>query len=565
MIIRQEGKNGVLRGTLNAAIFEVARNMPGRRRWRDRDLVFELTRANIEFMRQHLPDATWECDRLEQIDSLAKVEEESRQAKRLPPEAMFFRYKTQPRAHQVKAFQLSRDRQAYGLFLEQGLGKTKVILDTAAHLWAEGKIDTLLIVAPNGVHAQWINEQMPEHFPDWVPYDALVYQSAQGKGWKARAEEVLGFTSGLRVIAMHQEAFATDKGIEFAARVLHSGLVLWAVDESVSIKSHSAARTKNMMRLRDSAKYRRILTGTPVTRGVEDLYTQLRWLHDDIHGFSSFYSFRNFFCITQPIPGAPRGAVKITGYQNLDKLRALMEPWTLRMEAADCLDLPERIYQTRHVPITKEQERLYHQMRRDFLTQLQSGEIVTADIAAVKLLRMQQILCGHTRDTQGNWHFVDNERGSEALAAAEQANGKVVIWARFRMDINHLLKLFLHWQPAVWDGRTSIEDRERAKYRFMNDPDCRVFIGNPAAAGTGLDGLQRASHTMIYYSNSFKASDRWQSEARLFRDGQKGTVNVIDLVVPKTVDEQILQVLKNRKDVATEALQIVEDAARQLD
>lgn len=560
MIIKQDGKNGILSGKLNAAVFDLARNMPGRRRWRGRDLVFELSRANVEFLQAQLPDVPWEGDRLAQLQEIKQTEDAGRIAKKLPQEAMFFRYKTQPRAHQVKAFQISRDREAYGLFLEQGLGKTKVILDTAAHLWAEGKIDTLLIVAPNGVHAQWVNEQIPEHLPDWVEHKDIVYQSTHTKTWLAKAETVLDYREGLRIVAMHQEAFATQKGLDFAVRVLHSGRVLWTIDESISIKTPGAQRTKAIMRLRNSARFRRILTGTPVTKGVEDLYTQLRWLHEDIHGFSSFYTFRNMFCITAPIPGAPAGAVQIVGYKNLDKLKELMDPWTLRLEVADCLDLPERVYQTRPVNMTKEQSRLYGEMKEELLTQLSTGEIISAEIAVVKILRLQQILCGYTVDTEGKHHLIETNRAREALAAAEQAAGKVVVWARFHEDIDLLVKEFAAWRPVTWDGRTSVKDRGNAKLRFINDPECRAFIANPSAAGIGLDGLQHASHTMIYYSNSFKASDRWQSESRLFRDGQRGTVNVIDLVVPKTIDEYILKVLKKRQDIASEALDVLQHA-----
>jgi SNF2 family DNA or RNA helicase len=293
-----------------------------------------------------------------------------------------------------------------------------------------------------------------------------------------------------------------------------------------------------------------------VTRGIEDLFTQLRWLDDDVHGFSSFYSFRNHYCITRPVPGAPPGVVKIVGYQNMDELQRRLDAWSIRMTAADCLDLPPRIPMVRPVEMTKEQKRLYIEMRDELFTQMESGEIVTAEQAVVKLLRLQQILCGHITDEDGRFHWLPTNRPDACLAAAEEASDKVVVWARFQPDVDLLRETFKAWAPAVYDGRETAAAKKEAKRRFINDADCRVFIGNPAAAGVGTDGLQHSSHTMIYYSNSFKAYDRWQSEGRLFRDGQKGTVKVIDLVVPNSIDGYILKTLKLRKDVATAALDV---------
>lgn len=554
---------GTLKGRLGTAVFDLARELPGRRRWVGQDLVFELTRANIEHIQAKLPDAKWDSNHVERLERLRRLEEDARALKTspLPPEAHKFRFKTKPRNHQLRTFAVSKDRRYFGFFLEQGLGKTKCTLDDVARLWSEGKIDTLLIWAPNNVHAQWIEEQLPVHLPDFVPHKAIIYKSEQTKKWQKQSEEVFDYQDGLRIFAMHHEALATDKGIAYMRRVLSSGKVYWAVDESSrAIKTAGSKRTKAALKLRDLAEYRRILDGTPTTRGVEDLFTQLKFLHDDVLGYSSFYTFRNRYCITQPIPGAPPGAVQIVGYRNLEELQQKMDAWSIRLTAAECLDLPERVYLTRPVELTAEQKRLYISMRDEFLAQLDDGTLITAEQAVVKLLRLQQIVCGHVKDENGVIHSVPTNRPQEALAAAEQANGKVVVWARFQHDIDLIADVFKRakWSPVTWDGRTTNEERRAAKQRFIHNSDCRAFIGNPSAAGIGLDGLQHASHTMIYYSNTFKASERWQSEARLFRDGQQGTVNVIDLVARGTVDNHILRTLKQRKDVATRVMDIRE-------
>ena len=555
MKVEERGERGVLTGRIDHKIFELARGMPGGSRWRERELWFPLTRANVEYVRGQLPDVEWVGSRHTIIDQVAQAEDDTRGRMLLPPEASHFRFKTTPRPHQLQVFQISKDAEAFGLFMEQGLGKTKVVLDTAAHLWAEGKIDTLLIVAPNGVHEQWVREQLPLHLPGFVEYDALVYQSNHTKKWQAEANAVMT-TSKLRVIAIHVEAFQHDKGALFARKVLDTGRTLWALDESVSIKTPGAKRTKNIQRLKLLAPYRRILTGTPVTRGVEDLYSQLNFLSEDILGFNSYYSFRNRFCVTAPIRGASSPhAVQIVDYQNMDELKQRMGAYTFRATAADCLGLPERTYMRRAVTMTSEQAKLYAEIRDDFLAQLRSGELVTADLAIVRLLRLQQILCGHLGGER-----IKSNRVDAALAAAAEADGKVVVWARFKEDINILAEAFKTWNPVVYDGRLKQEQRAAEKDRFINDPSCRAFIANQAVGGTGVDGLQRVAHTAIYYSNSFKAVERWQSEARLHRDGQAGTVNIIDLFVPRTLDEHLLKVLAQRQDVANDVLAINENS-----
>lgn len=552
----------LLTGRLGVEHFDTIRDMPGRKRWQDGDLLFELTRSNVEYLQEAFPDANWEIDRGHNIERLQQLEEDARAAKtrELPPESRLFKYKTQPREHQMRSFEVSKDRAAYGLFLEQGLGKTKVILDNAAHLWASGKIDTLLIDAPNGVHAQWIDEQLPIHLPDWVPRKTAVYKSEQPQWLKKEIEDVFAYNDGLRIFAVHHDASVTDKGLKFIQRVLDSGRALWCIDESSrKIKTPGAKRTKATLKMRKLAPFRRILDGTPVTRGVEDLYTQLMFLSDDVHGFSSFYTFRNRYCLTRQVQGAPTGVVEIYGYRNLEELQKRMDAWTIRLRAEDCLDLPERTYVERPVLLTAEQKRLYNEMKDELITQLDSGEVISAEQAVVKLLRLQQIICGHAKDEDGTVHSIASNRAAEALAAAQQSQGaKCIVWARFHHDIDTLAATFRKagFKPVTWDGRTSIDDRKAAKDKFINDPECGPFIANPGSAGTGTDGLQHASHTAIWYSNTFKATERWQGDARLFRDGQKGTVNNIDLVVAGSVDMHILRTLKQRKDVAVTALDI---------
>ncbi len=563
-------KNAVMSGALNARIFDIARGMPGRRRWMDGRLVFEATRANIDYLRRHLEHETvyWNIDQVGKYEQLEKLEADARELKErvLPPEASKFNYKTKPFAEQEKAFLISRDRECYGLFLEQGLGKTKIILDTAAYLWQQGKINALFVLAPNGVHRQWIREQVPLHLPDWVEHVDCVYRSQQTKKWKREWQDMMDAPpEKLRIFTMNHEAIQSQKGQQFALSLCAHTNTLTVIDESHVIKNQSAKRTKFVLKsIRPLSKYRRIMTGTPISKGVEDYFTQLKFLSDDVHGFSSFYTYRNRYCLTREIPGAPKGAVKIVGYQNVDELKERVDAYAIRIRADECLDLPERMYSRREVPLTAEQVKYYKEMAGELVTQV-DGELITAEQAIVKVIRLQQILCGHIKTEQGKTLEIPFNRPQVVHDYLTELQQKCVVWTRFRYDVEQLYKVLKPFNPVYYDGSMNDDQKANAKRTFIEHEPCRVFIGNQTAAGTGLDGLQAVSNHMVYYSNGFKAIDRWQSEARLYRRGQKGTVSVVDLVAPNTFDEDVLDNLRKKKDVAFQMLDLKEKLNKQID
>lgn len=552
---------GELSGKFTADTFLTVKGMPGRYKWVGSKLTFELTRANVEYLREKFPTAVWETYRANEVQEFFEREADNLRARQaqvgvITPRAVDFTYKTEPMPHQNEGFEFVKDLPYFGLLWEQGLGKTKTALDVAAYKWSKGEIDTLLIMAPNGVHIQWVKEQLKEHLPDWCPRRHLPYRPERTKKWLRALEYVLAWSDGLRVFAINQEAMATKNGVAFVENILKTCKVMWIIDESPSIQSSSAARTKSVLKIRLKAKVRAILTGTPIGTGLENMYTQLSFLHQDILGYSSFYTFRNHFCVTEPVYGAPSGVEQITAYKNMDEFKTKVNAYCIRRTAEECLNLPERIPIRRNVPLTEVQRRMYSEMFEEMVTAVESGEIVTAEQAVVKLIRLQQIVCGFVKDEDGVVHRIPSNRVTAAESFVEQANGKVLVWARYHEDIDHLKESMGKYNPVVWDGRVPLALKLEAKRSFMHDDSCRVFIGNQDAAGTGLDGLQHASHTMLYYSNNFNARSRWQSEARLYRMGQKGTVIVGDLVSPGTIDLRLLKVLKQRKDTADLVLDV---------
>lgn len=558
MIVVAEGKNFRLVGA--ARFKNKLLLLPGRKGWKNDQFFCERSRANVEFIAAEFPLAEWKCDDREQLNRLR--EQESSIIGSETGDIGDYDFKTTPFNHQMVAFMRSRDLPWYAYLMEMGTGKTKVLIDNIAYLWHNSKIDGAIVVAPNGVHRQFVREQIPIHMPDDVSLhmDCFVYQSGGDKAFmKRRAAFLKPNRNKLRILAINVESLSVKSGVDYVVAFLRSigGVgsirpVLMAVDESTRIKNHGSKRSKNIQKLGSYCAYRRILTGSPVTKGIEDLFGQLAFLSEKILGFTSFYTFRNHFCITKSntTAGGKKSYSSIEGYQNVDELKEKLKKWSYRVKKEDCLDLPPKIYTTRQVELSKQQRDMYNQLRSEFFIELDGLEM-NATMAAVRLTKLQQILCGHIRFTeQGKLVEIEDVPRLDAVREIiEECEGQVIIWARFRPDIDRLCKLLHSYGVSRYDGAVDNSGKERSKSDFMSGKN-RIFVGQPASAGLGLNLV--GPETVIYYSNSFDAEHRWQSEDRNHRSGAEGKhVTYIDLEVPGSVDAYIRQVLLKKKDVAS--------------
>ena len=385
--------------------------------------------------------------------------------------------------------------------MEQGTGKTKVALDTAAYLYLNGKIDTLVVIAPNGVHRNWVNKEVPIHMA--CEHKAVFYSAQMKKDQQEKFDAVLKYKDGLRIFSFNVEAFTSLVAQKTMMKVLKNNKVMMVVDESSKIKTPGAKRTKLITFFGRSAVCRRILTGTPVTKGPEDLFAQFKFLNPDILGFTAFYKFRARYCIMGGFENR-----QIIAYQNTEELTENVEKSSYRVLKKDCLDLPDKIYQRHYVSMSKAQERLYNEIKRDFITELNGNEIQAPE-AITRLLRLQQILCGWF-PTEHSIDPIDkiNLRLKGLEEVLSNITGKVIIWARFRADLKAIEGL-LGSQAVSYHGGVSDDDREESVNRFQNDDKVRYFISNPQAGGTGL--TLTAAEYAIYYSNSFDLEQRLQS------------------------------------------------------
>jgi len=469
---------------------------------------------------------------------------------------MFYKFKTKPYAHQLKALEMSWNKEVFAYFMEMGTGKSKVLLDNVAMLFDKGKINSVLIVAPKGVYKNWFDSEIPEHMPTHIERNVVLWKSLITKEQKLKCDSLFeqNFTK-LQVLLMNVEALSTKKGLDFARQFLNVRKALFAVDESTTIKNPGAKRTKNILGLSKLAKYRRILTGSPVTKSPLDLYTQCFFLDPFLLEHNSYYSFRSRYALMRTANFNGRSVQIVVGYHNLGELSKKLEPFSYRVLKDDCLDLPPKTFMKRIIQLTPEQKRVYQQMKTSALAFL-NGKMVTTMNVITQLMRLQQITCGHFKADDGSIQNIKNNRITELMDVLEEVEGKAIIWAHWRHDIDIIVKSIEEQYPGsvvTYYGDTSTEDRQKA-IKKIQDPESKVrfLVGTTQTAGYGIT-LTGAS-TMIYYSNGYDLEKRQQSEARIDRIGQEKPMTYIDIIAEDTVDEKIVMSLRKKVNIATEIM-----------
>jgi len=435
------------------------------------------------------------------------------------------------------------------VFPSGNTGKSKVIIDNIAYLHAKGELDTVIIVCPNSVKTNWVTDEFPTHMPDYIEHHSAYWEATATKAEKA-ALAGLSEPCPLRILVINVESLSTARGADFAAKYVRSGhKTMMVIDESSRVKTYSAKRTKTCRNLAKLCTYRRILTGTPITKNPLDLYSQIMMLDDTVLGFSSFYSFRNRYCVMGGYENK-----EIIAYQNLDELVDNIAPYTYRVLKKDCLDLPDKIYQRLKVYHTPEQKRAYKEMKEHMKTEV-GGQEFNASIALTKISKLQQINSGFMTDEEGTPIPIEgkNPRLDTLMDLLDQHGGKAIIWSRWRYDIQlitaALKKRYGEDSTAAFFGDVGTTERTEIRQRFQDKEDeLRFFVGHPAAGGIGLT-LTEAS-MVVYYSNDFSLEMRLQSEDRAHRIGQVRNVTYVDLVTPGTIDTHVVSALRAKKNIA---------------
>ncbi len=464
-----------------------------------------------------------------------------------------YKFKTKPFDHQQTALDAAGSKDSFGFFMEMGTGKSKVLIDNMGQLFLKGKINFALVIAPKGVYRNWVAKEIPQHMSEDVPLRMIRWVASPNKKQTEEIRSIQKGFAGLTVFVMNVEAFSSTKGQRvgkwMSKHLGKHGLI--AIDESTTIKNPKAKRTKALMDIADGFSYKRLLTGSPITKSPLDIYSQAEFLQRGMLG-DSYWAFQGRYAVTKQQKMGARSFTQIVGYRYLDELTERISSFSYRVLKKECLDLPDKTYTVRYVQLTPEQVKMYNDISRQAMLLLDNGELVSAPAVITQLLRLQQILSGHIKTDEGDIEYFPTKRTDALKEIMSEHHGKAIIWSRFRHDIKTIVamlnKEFGPGSAAAYFGDTKDDERLAIVQNFQ-DPKhpLKYFVGNPATAGYGLTLTE--ANLVVYYANDFNLETRIQSEDRAHRIGQKNPVTYIDLISEGTIDERIVESLRNKINI----------------
>lgn len=490
------------------------------------------------------------------------------------------KFKTTPYPIQQQIAEQSLDFPYCAYLLEMGMGKTKVLLDVAANLFLQQKINALLVVAPLSLLRNYNNE-VTQHLLDEVPFLFYAYRSktAATKTEAANRQQLSQATifdqQLLKIVVINPEALLSKKAYDFCKELLASHQTLFAVDEAGTIlKNIKTKQAKTLVQLAKLAPYRRIMTGTPITQSPLDLFAQYGFLDPSILGYRTFTAFRAQYAILNHRYGGSRSFLEIKGYKNLEHLIEKVKPFTFYALKKDFLDLPAKIFESRYVSLSPEQRRLYDNLKRNnvafldtayydekelvnyYVNRIGSRTILSVTNVLAKLTRLQQIISGYyviddNQETLIPIHVgTINPRLYALKAILEELphDEKVIIWCKYIQEIKDIQKFLGEAAVSVF-GATPEKDRQEFFEHFKKEAPpspIKYLVANPKVAGIGLT-LNGASK-VIYYSQDFSLETRLQSEDRCHRIGQDKPVVYIDIIAENTIDEYIREALSRKTE-----------------
>lgn len=477
-----------------------------------------------------------------------------------------------------------RDDPAWGYCWDPGTGKTRAAIMDAAWLEERGKVDGMLVVAPNGVHRNWATDELPRHLPEELESRTRVLCWHTGKTKTQRFREGVdrfllptstGADAGRRrdfaVLIVSYHGLMTDACAKVVRRFLETRRCLLVADESQYLKTPGTKWTIRMRALRRHARYVRILTGTLVVDKPFDVYPQIALLDPDCWraiGCDGAEAFRsNFGVFEMRSTGDGRGGSRLypelKGYRNLHQLHDVVARHVSRIRKEEVLgDLPPKLYSRRYFEVTPEQRRVYREIRDEAIAILDGGAMATAPMVITRIQRMQQVLSGWIpTDDPGNEDAPlvslcdPNPRIRLLLEAAEGLGHQALVWAKYRRDIDLILEaLRAEGLTAVrYDGACDEDECAASKAAFKAG-DAQFFVSNPSKGGTGL--TLNEGKSAIWYGVTHKLGDRLQAEDRNHRIGQDVPVNVIDLIAmlgpdEPSIDLSILEALVRKREWAS--------------
>ena len=350
-----------------------------------------------------------------------------------------YKYKTKPYKHQQDCLEKCWDKKIFALFMEMGTGKSKVLIDNMSILYEQDRINFAVVIAPKGVYRNWSEKEIPEHMPDRIKREVIVWKTKLSQADKeilVKMKEDPSYEP-LVIFVINVEAFSSLRGKKVADWLTSNGYGsrgMITVDESTTIKNHKAKRTKTLINMSKYFQYKRILTGSPVANSPLDLYSQCEFLGEKILGYDSYYPFQARYAVMHRKNMGTISFNQVLGYRNIDELTRKIDDFSDRVLKKDCLDLPEKIYTSRSVSMNPDQIRMYEEIRKKSILMIDK-DMVSANMVATQLLRLQQILSGHLRSDDGDLIKFPTRRLDALVEICEEASGKVCcifLWRYFR-------------------------------------------------------------------------------------------------------------------------------------
>ncbi len=473
----------------------------------------------------------------------------------------------------------------YGLFFKQGCGKTLVaisLISSFAKYVKEktGYMHRSLIICPNNVRLNWKKEI--ERFCDCSVKATIIEGSLEGRiRALIRAFHDNGHDATVCIIGY-------DTIPVFWTQLQCIDWNIGVLDESQYIKSHLTTRWQYIEKLRDKCEKRLALTGTPIANTLLDLYTQFEWIGKGCSGFTSFSAFKDFHAVFDDDfrnnGSHSDGIQKLVGFQNVPFLQERLARHSFIITLEQALpDLPERTFDIIESTMTKEQEDVYKQLASQLIVEIEGSDFtntLTTNHILTKLLRLSEITAGYAKwdgrvcEETGRvlstiTKFFDPIPKLETLVEILKEKGpdeKTLVWSSFIAPIKKISeRLTIEGIDHVtFYGATSSKKRQEAEERFNGDPKCKVWVGNPAAGGVGLNlvgydwwngddaKLNTNTTQAIYYCTNWSSLDRDQSSFRPHRKGTRVPVRTTDIVVPNSIDEHIRLVVVEKQIAAME-------------
>ena len=452
--------------------------------------------------------------------------------------------KARPYDHQYKAFDFACEKfgllpspshsNGVALLMEMGTGKTLTSIAILGALYQFGKVNRALVVCPVSIKGVW--EQEISKFAAF-PCTITVLTGAS----KDNVKLLKGINrDGLQVVVVNYES---ARIIEKELLAFDADLII--ADEAHKIKEARTAQSKTMHHLGDKARYKLLLTGTVITNRELDVFSQYRFLNRRVFG-DSFFVFRNrYFDMTGYGNHIPR-------FRNfmLDDFLHRMHSVAYRVTKEECLDLPDISEEVRYVQLEPKAMKLYKELEKESYTELGNAEVSAVNVLT-KLLRLSQVTGGHLTDDEGDTNLVSTKKIdalSDILDSAIAEDKKIVVMARFIPELNDIQALLEKKKIGYAVVRGGVKNREEEIRKFQEDTDCRVFVGQIAAAGLGI--TLTAASTMVFYSLDYSMSNFEQAKARIHRVSQKDNCLYIYLVAKGTVDTKVLRALRHKVDLA---------------